>query len=156
MYCGSGITLLKHLTFFPNTKRGCRCLGLGFAFPFLFCLLSMSQFLLIIIKSMCTSLCISVANTMLCSVNEDVTCKPSVPQSTVLGREISKVVSRVWQVNEKCPQSALIPLHTLHELLAGGFYRTSLHTSSCHREAASASKTRERKGKKKKKVNESE
>lgn len=116
----------------------------------------MSQFLLIIIKSMCTSLCISVANTMLCSVNEDVMCKPSVSQSTVLGREISKVVSRVWQVNEKRPQSALIPLHTLHELLAGGFYRTSLHTSSCHREAASASKTRERKEKKFKKVNESE
>lgn len=47
------------------------------------------------------------------------------------------------------PQAYQCPC-TFQRLQAGGFSRTSLHSSSCHREAASASKTEREKKKKKK------
>lgn len=100
---------------------------------------------LIMIKSMCNSLyfCGKHNAEWFCVVNECVMCKRSVPQSTVSGRGVSKVVSKVQlQVHEKHPQSAVIPSHVSSS--GQEDFRTFLHTSSCHREAASASKTEKR------------
>lgn len=81
-------------------------------------------------------------------VNNQETCKPSAPESTTssfLGAFQCFVGSY-----ENCPRSALMPLH-VYKLQPGGLCRTTSHACSCHREAASTSKTTEREKKKKQK-----